>query len=110
MSALAPPLLQSTKHLRSDDDDDEEEEPVEPKGEDDAEAEDSSEDARPPKDAAVKDEPSEAKVKLPKSAEKLELEVYSEDALAAVDLSELKADVATLEGTINRAPRFEHMV
>lgn len=75
-------------------DEEEEDEPeAEPKNE-------PEEDTDQPKDPAVKDEPQEDSGRLRRpQAEKLELEVYSDEALAAQDISEIKADVATLEGT-----------
>ncbi|KAF8324062.1 RecF/RecN/SMC protein [Clavulina sp. PMI_390] len=56
-----------------------------------------------PRDPAVKDEPQDGEEATPapsrrrRPSEKVELEVYSPEDLAAQDLSELRADVATLE-------------
>jgi hypothetical protein len=50
--------------------------------------------------SVVKEELEEAAPKSSKKArtESIELEVFSDEALASFDLSELKGDVATLEG------------
>lgn len=78
--------------LGSDDDEEEDEAGAEPK-------EEPVEDADERKDLNVKEEPEEDGGKIrQRTSEKLELEVYSAEALAAQDLSEIKADVATLEG------------